>query len=98
MFLEPVEDRKSYHVEGVGRQCKGMGEETADELEEEEARVDRDHDLDARRLGHQRLGGPHGEEWRSADGRRRRGEPGGRLMELVPLSGLRSAGRDAAPR
>lgn len=54
--------RTSYHVESVGRQGEGMGEETADELEEEEARVDRDHNLDARRLGHQHLGAPHGEE------------------------------------
>ena len=42
-------------MEGVGRQGQGVREEADDELEEEENRVKRDHDLDAGGLGPRQL-------------------------------------------
>lgn len=42
---------ESHHVESIGRQGKRMYEETSDELEQKEGRVDGYHDLYAGTLG-----------------------------------------------
>lgn len=46
-----VEYRKAYHVKGIGRQSKGVCEETGDQFEQEECRIDGDHHLDPGALG-----------------------------------------------
>lgn len=42
---------KAHHVKGIGRQSKGVGEEASNQLEEEEASIDGDHNLDSGTLG-----------------------------------------------
>lgn len=55
-------DRATYHVEGIGGQRQRMRQETAYQLEQEEGRVDGDHDLDAGALGPRHAGcARHGE-------------------------------------
>lgn len=56
-------DRATYHVESIGRQRQRMRQETTYQLEQEEGRVDGDHDFDAGALGPRHAGGAwHGEQ------------------------------------
>ena len=48
------------HVEGISRQRQRVSEESADELEKEERRINANHDLDTGAFGPCQLGG-HGE-------------------------------------
>lgn len=56
-------DRATYHVEGIGRERQRMRQEAAYQLEQEEGRVDGDHDFDAGALGPRHAGeARHGEQ------------------------------------